>query len=111
MGKIESGIQSAVCEYLEVLERLGKLMYWRQNTGGTYSVKRQIFLKPSRHAKSGVPDVIVIKDGKFIGLEMKQKGKSQSDEQILFENLVTKNKGQYHIITSVDDLLLLNLNK
>ena len=105
MASNEAQIQSAVLDHLAIKERQGKLMYWRSNNIPPSGVKggKQFYYKTSVHAKKGIPDIIVIKDGFFIGLEIKDKGK-QSPEQKTFEKLVKDNGAEYHVITNVDQL-------
>lgn len=56
-------------------------------------------------SKNGVPDVILVKDGIFYGIEVKapQRGK-QSANQIDFEAGLTANGGKYILATSIDDV-------
>ncbi len=57
-----------------------------------------------KYALKGVPDIIVIKDGWFVGLEIKNKGKYQSKEQKEFEKNCKGAGGEYYVIRSVDQL-------
>ena len=102
----EANIQSAVLDLLAIKEKQRELMYWRSNNIQPSGIKKdgkRFFYKANVHAKKGIPDIIVIKDGFFIGLEIKDKEK-QSDGQKEFEKLVKQNGGEYHIIKSVDQL-------
>lgn len=101
----EIGIQSTICDYLALKEKQGKLMYWRQNNIQPSGFKngKRFFYKTNNHSKKGIPDIIVIKDGFFIGLEIKDKGK-QSPDQKAFEKLVKENGAEYHIIKRLEDL-------
>lgn len=101
----EAQIQSAVCDYLAIREKQGKLMYWRQNNippSGFHNGKK-FYYKKNNHSKNGIPDIIVIKDGFFIGLEIKDKGK-QSVDQKEFEKLLKENGAEYHIVRKLEDL-------
>jgi hypothetical protein len=57
----------------------------------------------------GVPDIILIKDGQFIGLEIKRPKGIQSDAQKIFQHKCEKAGGKYHLITSLDQVIALGL--
>lgn len=101
----ENEIQNTICEYLEILETQNKLMYWRQNTSPVYDVRGGSFRKMSRHAKKGVPDILVIIKGKFLGLEVKSKVGKPSSDQLDFKRGMEKNGAMYHVVRSLEDVL------
>ncbi len=101
--QLEKDIQLAICDYLSYKH----YFFWRQNTGAVWDKDR--FRSMPKYSMNGVPDIILIKDGKFIGLEVKQPKGKQSDSQKIFENLCIKNGAEYHIVTSLDDVLALTL--
>lgn len=105
----ETQLQRAICDYLAYQP---DIMFWRQNQSGSFYTgkdgKRK-FRKPPTYAKNGVPDVIVVKDGRFIGLEVKTPKGRQSDAQKAFQEELEKNGGEYHIVRSVDDVVKLNI--
>ena len=105
MASNEAGIQKAVLDLLAIKEKQGKLMYWRSNNIPPSGMKngKQFYYKTNVHAKKGIPDIIVILNGDFIGLEIKDKAK-QSKEQKDFEKMVKDNGGEYYVIKSVDQL-------
>lgn len=98
---LEKEVQSAILDYLSWKK---DLMYWRQNTNPTYNQKAQRYQAMPKHSLKGVPDIIVIKNGKFIGLECKRKGEKPSEFQISFMKKCILNGGEYHIVTSIDDV-------
>lgn len=110
MASDESGIQKAILDYLLIREKQGKLTYWRSNNipPSSFNNGKKFYYKTSIHAKGGIPDIIVVKDGLFIGLEVKDKSK-QSDSQIKFETNIKKNGGQYYIVRSIDDVINIGL--
>jgi len=105
----ESEIQNTICEYLAIRERQKMLVFWRQNTIGTYDAKNKSFRTPSRFSKSGIPDIIVIKAGKFIGLEVKSAIGKQSDNQKIIQLLLEANGGFYYVVRSLDDVKKIGL--
>lgn len=105
----ESDIQFVICEYLAIRERQKMLTYWRQNTGGLYDPTRGVRRKMPAHSKKGVPDILVIKKGQFIGLEVKSEKGRQSPEQKLFELYITENGGRYHVVRSLKEVQALGI--
>lgn len=90
----------ACCHYLE----LRKHFFWRNNNTPVYDPTRKVFRAMPKYALNGVPDIIVIKDGWFVGLEIKTKSGRQSEHQKEFERNCKQAGGEYHLITSVDQL-------
>ena len=109
MAEKESDIQFAICEYLAIRERQRMLVYWRQNTGGLFDPVRGVRRSMPKHSKNGVPDILIIKKGQFIGLEVKTAKGKQSPAQKLFELYITENGGRYHIVRSINDVQALGL--
>lgn len=105
---LEGDIQLSICEYLEWKRHF----FWRQNSSGSFykaaDGSRQ-FRKPPKYAKNGVPDIIVINDGRFIGLEVKAPNGRQSKDQKKFESDVTDAGGIYAVVTSIEDVQALGL--
>jgi len=52
----------------------------------------------------GLPDIIVVKGGKFIGIEVKRKGAKLRPEQAEFGCKVVVNGGEYHVVHSLEEL-------
>jgi hypothetical protein len=99
----ETDIVRAICDYLA----LKRHFFWRQNTGGMYREGR--FFKPPVYAINGVPDIILIKDGQFIGLEVKQPKGRMSPDQLSFARKAVEAGAQYHVVRSIDDIISLGL--
>lgn len=99
MAKVkETDIQMAICDYLA----LKKHFFWRQNSVPVFSEGR--FRAMSKYAKNGVPDIIVVKDGWFIGLEVKTQQGRISSAQEAFEKGVKEAGGEYYIVRSIEDV-------
>lgn len=96
----ESNIQNSICEYLSYRHHF----FWRSNTTGVYDPTRQVFRKKAKYALSGVPDIIVIKDGFFIGLEVKKPRTYQRKEQKEFERMCKEAGGEYYVVRSIKDV-------
>lgn len=68
---------------------------------------RQIFfidIQGSRFTTNGTPDIIVVIDGKFIGLEFKTYRGRQSEDQKIFQKKLESAGGFYFIVRSTKDV-------
>lgn len=101
----ESNIQLAICDYLA----LKKVFFWRQNTTPVFDTKTKFYRPMPKYSMRGVPDIIIIKNGKFIGLEVKRPKGKQSDSQLEFQKNCILNKAEYFVVTSIDDVIKLGL--
>jgi hypothetical protein len=57
----------------------------------------------------GVPDIIVVKEGNFIGLEVKTDTGRLSADQVEFGRKVEAAGARYHVVRSIDDVQRLGL--
>lgn len=103
----ESDNLRAICEYLAIREKQGKLMYWRGNNIPVFDKDR--WRAMPKGSKLGVPDINVVKDGFYIGLEVKTKTGKISPNQKIFQQLLEENGGEYHIVVKIEDLQELGL--
>lgn len=101
---LEKDIQSAICDYLAIKNHF----FWRQNVIPAMTPGGSMRRLP-KYVKKGVPDIIVIKDGFFIGLEVKRKGGQQSDSQKEFEKGLKEAGGEYYVVRSIDDVINIGL--
>jgi hypothetical protein len=103
----EKIIQKSIIDYLSLLENLGKLYFFRANSGAV-KLESGRFMKTG---KAGCPDIICCVGGKFIGLEVKNEKGKQSPTQKDTEEKIKKVGGEYYVVRSVDDVgLILNNN-
>lgn len=96
----ESEIQLAICDYLA----LKRYFFWRQNTTSVFDATKKVFRALPKYAMRGVPDICVLWNGKFIGLEVKRPKGKQSEGQIEFELGSKKAGAEYYVVTSLDDV-------
>lgn len=102
---LEVDIQNAICE---VLMYRG-IFFWRSNNIPVFGKNKSgnwTYRSMGKYAVRGVPDIICIHNGKFIGLEVKRDKKSPLSEyqETFRDNLIT-NGGYYYVLTSTNDLL------
>lgn len=99
MSTPEGLIQSAICDYLA----LKKYFFFRSNTTPIFSEGR--FRRMGKYAKTGVSDIILVKDGIFHGIEVKRAGGTLSASQKAFKAELEAAGGRYEVVTSIDDVI------
>lgn len=104
----ESEIQSQIIDFLSYRV---DLFFQRTNNIPVYDEKQTKYRSMPKGAKSGFPDIIVIKNGVFIGLEVKTLTGKQSKKQKDMEKEIIKNGGQYHIVRCLHDVIKVIDNK
>ncbi|RJQ67350.1 MAG: VRR-NUC domain-containing protein [Desulfobacteraceae bacterium] len=96
----ESGIQTAIEQYLNYLENQGRLVYIKNNSGALKTNDRFI-----RFGKKGSPDFFVfLHNGRCIHLEVKNEKGKQNDNQKAYQSKIEKLDHTYLIARSIDDV-------
>jgi hypothetical protein len=96
------------------LDRMALSSSGRQSTGNIPAFNRngdgsiQMRRLP-KYTMKGLHDIIIIKQGQFVGLEMKRPRTYQSPEQKGFERELMDVGGQYAAARSIDDVQALGL--
>lgn len=100
----ESDIQRTIIDYL----KKKKHFFWRNNSGAMVSEYkgRRSFV---RFGAPGSPDICIVKDGYFIGLEVKQKGGKQTPDQKAWEQNCKAAGGEYYVVRSLDEVIEVGL--
>ena len=95
-----------------VIEKLtdAGILCWRQNNMPTHDPKMNNGYGGYRahNGMKGVPDIIAIIDGQFVGLEIKYGKDRMSPDQILFKRRCENAGGKYLVVSdikTVDNLL------
>lgn len=100
----EAGIQTAICQYLQYQENMGKLIYMRNNSGAVINQKGR-FIK---FGKRGSADIIIfVKGGKTLHVEIKNEKGRMSTSQLEMELKLKQLKHKYYLVRSVDEVELL----
>lgn len=101
---LEKEVQNSICEYLT----LKKYFFWRNNTMPVFSrnnAGKMAFRSMGKYAMKGLPDIIIIKNGKFIGVEVKRQGiTALRPEQEKFKSLCADNNAYYMVVHSLEEL-------
>lgn len=96
----ESTIQTAIEEYLKILENKKKLIYIKNNSGAMKVGDRYI-----RFGRPGSPDFIVfIQGGGTLHLEVKNETGRQNKAQRGYQSLIEGLSHRYYIARSVEDV-------
>lgn len=94
----ETKIQNEIIKYLN---QQG-IFCWRNNNGSIYDVNLKQYR--SFTGMKGVPDIICVIDGQFVGIEVKTKTGKQSPDQLLFQKRLERNGGRYYIVRCLEDV-------
>ena len=93
----EKHIQKTILDYLA----FKKIFHYRQNSGA-FKTESGGYMRTA--SVSGLPDIVAIKDGIYIGLEVKTATGRQSEEQREIQNRITAAGGLYLVVRSLDDV-------
>jgi len=107
VGLKESEIQRQIIDWLELKENQGKLFFQRTNNIPVSQMRngKRIFRSMAKGQKKGFPDILVLKAGRVIGLEVKTKTGKQSPFQKEIEKSFKKNGGEYYIVRSLEQVM------
>src|SRR3990167_6629608 len=94
---LEGSLQRTIIEYL----RLRRIFHYRQNTGA-FKTERGGFY---RFGVSGAPDIVVVVNGRYIGLEVKMGRNKQSIAQKKFQQELEQAGGLYWLVHSLEDVI------
>ncbi len=98
MSTPESKNQAAVLKYLHEQE----VFCWRQNNLAIFDPKMNGYRE--HNGLKGVPDILAVINGRFVGFEIKTPKGRQSADQLLFQKRVERHGGKYFIIRSLDEV-------
>ncbi len=99
----ESDIQRSIIDYLEIQEAIGRLFFQRINNTPIWDKNR--FRALPKGTKKGFPDILIIKNCKCIGIEVKTEKGRQSEHQKDQQERFIKNGAEYFVVRSLEDLI------
>lgn len=88
----EADIQKSILDWL----RLRRIFHYRQNVGVLKTANRFV-----RFGVKGLPDIICVIKGQYVGLEVKREGKELSCAQVEFAVDLQRAGGRYHVVHSL----------
>lgn len=97
----ENEVMNAVCLYLKAKG----YFFWRQNNQAVYDPTKKIFRRKPKFALNGVPDILMIKDGRLIGIETKTKSGRLSQNQKEVKEKFFENGASYIMVQEINDLI------
>src|ERR1700730_2178161 len=95
----ESDVQSAICDYLT----LKGYFFSRTNNAPTYDKTHGIFRSLPKYPRRGWPDICLIKNGTFYGIEVKSGVGRLSPEQHQLGRDTILNGGHHVVARSIDN--------
>lgn len=101
----ETEVQRGICDYLA----LKRHFFWRNNNAPIFDATRKTFRAMPKYTMKGIPDIIVIKDGFFVGLEVKRANTKLSEHQVEFQKLCKEHGAEYYCVRSIDDVIEIGL--
>lgn len=101
----ETDILYAICDYLT----MKKHYFWRNNTIPVFSKKGNGFIRMPKYSRTGLPDIILIRDGFTIGIEVKTQKGRPSPNQIQCAKDWKENGAEYYLVRSIDEVIAVGL--
>jgi|SaaInlLV_10m_DNA_2_1039722.scaffolds.fasta_scaffold04001_8 hypothetical protein len=97
----EKQIENAILDYLNLIGFFAfKVKDQAQFINGSYR-------KPGRHCVRGVSDIIAVKNGKVLFIEVKTDTGRQSEHQKEFERCIQNTGGGYYVVRSLGECEIL----
>lgn len=104
----ESGIVTAINQYLQYQENLNNLVFIRNNSGAFINPRGNFF----KMGRPGSPDFFIfLRGGKCLHLEVKNETGRQNVRQLDYEMKIANLGHRYCIVRSVDEVENLLKNK
>lgn len=97
----ESTIQKGVIKYLQTLENMGHLYFFRSGAGAVKIKEKDKKDRYFKTGKKGCPDITVCYRGGFYGLEIKSPTGRQTDRQKIAQKAIYQSGGLYYVIRDV----------
>ena len=102
MAKQENEITQDIIKYCE----LKNYFVFRVDNGSRFNFARKSYMRRGRGYINGVPDLIIIYQGSFVGVEVKTLKGKQSNSQKAFEIRCKEEGGFYLLVRSLGDFIL-----
>jgi hypothetical protein len=84
-----------------------KYFFYRSNNIPVYSRNNagyMAFRKLPKFTPRGIPDIVIVREGKYIGVECKRPGAALRPEQADFGTNLVLNGGFYYVVHSLEEL-------
>jgi len=87
--------QKRVLNFLDAIERRGYPIYYFRSSSGKVKTEKGNFFSSGR---TGCPDITLLVNGTFIGIELKSKVGTQREGQKEAQDLIEKAGGKYYLV-------------
>jgi hypothetical protein len=99
-SKIGNQLVLALCDCLQ----FRGVFFWRSNNIPVFDRGRGVFRRLPKYTMRGIPDIISVRNGHFIGIEAKAGAGKLSKEQADFARECLRNGGDYILARSIEDV-------
>lgn len=103
---LEKDIQREICDWLA----FNRYFFWRSNNfpalGRPDKSGQMRFRALPKYTPKGLPDILVLHEGEFLGLEVKRPQASLREEQIEFGEKIREHGGHYAVVRHLDEAIL-----
>ena len=102
-NKLEKDIQREICDWLHS----ENYFFWRQNNIPVFQrdTRGSRFRAMPKYALRGLPDIMCLCNGRFIGLEVKVPDYWKfTDDQKAVQEKIEANGGAYNLVTSLEQV-------
>jgi hypothetical protein len=96
----EFTIQKSIMDYLTMIEKTHKIYWFRSASGAVKTASGRFF----KTGKSGVPDITICYQDKFVGIELKTATGRQSEPQKQAQSNIEAAGGLYYIVRELAEL-------
>jgi hypothetical protein len=98
---LEKDIQKAILDFLEWQKNI---YFFRAGAGAVKTIRGNGSTGYFKTGKKGLPDIILLINGYFIGLEVKRPSGVQSEAQKSAQDDIEVAGGKYFLVRSIDDV-------
>lgn len=107
----EKDLMIACINWVTELEDNYPICHIRNHISGIYKLNRKTgHGEVIQNPNMGMADMTLIVNGKIYYVEFKYKRGKQTENQILFERLVTKAGAKYYLVYNIEDFKMILLN-
>ena len=100
---IESDLQKSVIQYLTIKH----IFHYRQNSGAIVTERKGKKGFYRFTSMNGLPDIVCVYRGQYVGLEMKSNKGKLSENQIMFREKLEQAGGKYIEVRDLDTIIKL----
>lgn len=106
IGVNENRVYSAVMDYLKLLttKSKGRCYFFRNNNAPVFDANRGVHRRLHRDTPKGLPDIMGLYKGKFIGIEVKTEHTKLTQSQKVIKAKIENANGIFITARSIEDV-------